>query len=1036
MHTPISALGPEKVANTSIVEVPSSAPFLFSQDCIPFKPFVFEESSLFIKNMVKIRVIGPMLDVSLKYGSFIQTCQREKVPQEELPSGSSTTTLIEARRRVELHTSRSHNYQFSSHQEDITTRVIQQEVARRDSCSTKYLHQEGCLTTERGLMELKPEQHLKYAQLQDFSRQSQQFSDEMDLIPMRWTDAAGSRQAAKQQDRRNISDEALQVNKLKRENLSLRCKVEKLGGEKEEILKDNKYLKEELNRKKVLISHLLMDIKELHCEKKDLTDIIRCLRWKKQQLCEKFEEKLNRERTLRKDCCRSLMYRDNLLSLVSKEYKKCLVTIWQTSADVEKAEHQMPENELKKEWLQNSIDNLKTKHSKESRKKVQEWLQESLKNLKENSHKVSRHTLPEWLKASVITLEKECPEVSREDVKEWLDTSINCLQKKGPETSPMNVEQWLEESFKSIQDLQKYEAESRGSLRKGWLEKSIENLKKQGSEVPVKNVLQWLEGSLESLSSSKTPEPVLEKWLRDSLKNLEEESPETSNQDAKEWLQMSVNNLEEEGPETSHLNAQEWLKESIKSLQDLQKPKISFQNSLRNGWFEKSLQNMKKQCSEGLAENILQWLQGSLERVSASEEPTPVLTKWLEESLKNLEEESPEEFKQDVKTWLEPSIKNQKNVEEESPEEFKQDVKTWLEPSIKNQKNVEEESPEEFKQDVKTWLELSIKNLEEEKPEELHLGTQGWLQASIKSIQDTKKSKVKFEDSINNGWLGKSTQDLQKQFSQRPLENVLQWLQRSRQSLSSSKSTNLVLENWLQESLTNLEQEDSEEAKDTKKWFEISINNLEPEGPEVPHLNPEEWLETSINGIRDFKKQSFKASKASLRFSRERVIRVESALSERHLRNGWLQASLANSREHGSTASRTGVQAWLQTSLKKIKQESSEEAGSNLEEWLQKSIENIQMGCPEESMPYVKEWLDSTLNHFQEPGPETTHLNVEEWHKISIQGLQEDILKEMTGGKDPKIWRTKVSKGIPSQEKQTLRNKLDKLILCCRYDLF
>ncbi|XP_039180006.1 myosin-11-like isoform X2 [Crotalus tigris] len=869
--------------------------------------------------------------------------------REELSKGSSTTTLIEARRRIELHTSRSHNYKFSRHQEDITTHVIQQEVACHDSCSTKYHHQEDRLTTERSLVEIKPEEHLKYAQLQDF--------------------------------RRNMSDEALQIHKLKRENLSLRCKVEKLGGEKEEFLKDNKYLKEELNRKKVIISHLLVDIEELQCEKKELIDIIRCLHWKKQQLCDKFEEKLNRERALRKDCCRSLMYRDKLLSLVSKEYKKCLVTIWQTSADVEKP--RMLENELKKEWLQASIDNLKTKHSKESRQYIQGWLQESLKNLKEDSSKASRDTLPEWLKASVINLEKECSEEFREDVKEWLDISINHLQEKGPETSPINVQGWLEASIKSIQDLQKSEAESQGSLRKGWLEKSIENLTKQGSEVPVENALQWLEDSLESLSSSKAPEPVLETWLRDSLKNLEEESPETSNKDAKEWLEISINNLEEEGPEAPHLNTQEWLKESIKGIQDLQKSKIAFQKSLRNGWFEKSIQNLKKQYSEEPAENILQWLQGSLESFSASEEPRPVLEKWLDESVKNLEEES----------------------------------------------------PEAFKQDAKKWLEISIKNLEEERVEELHLGTQEWLEASIKSIQDLKKSKVKFQDSINNGWLGKSTHDLQKQCSEGPLENILQWLKRSLESLSSSKAPHLVLENWLQESLKNLEQESPEAAKqDIKKWLEISIINLEPEGPEVPHLDPQEWLEASIKGIQDFKKQSSKASKVSLTNSRERVLWVESALSERSLRNGWLQASLASSREHGSIASRTSVQAWLQTSLKRLREEFPEGARNNLEEWLQESIQNIQMGCPEESMPYVKEWLDITLNHFQEGGPETSHLNVKEWLETSIQGLQEEIVKEMTGGKDPKLWRTKVPvfKGIPSQEKQTLRNILGKLSLCCR----
>ncbi|ETE72263.1 hypothetical protein L345_01907, partial [Ophiophagus hannah] len=94
--------------------------------------------------------------------------------------------------------------------------VMEGEFKRRMRNFTMRLQdEEDRLTTERSLMEIKPEEHLKYAPLQDF-------------------------------------------------------------------------------RKKVIISHLLVDIEELHCEKKQIIDIIRCLRWKKQQLCEKFEEKLNR----------------------------------------------------------------------------------------------------------------------------------------------------------------------------------------------------------------------------------------------------------------------------------------------------------------------------------------------------------------------------------------------------------------------------------------------------------------------------------------------------------------------------------------------------------------------------------------------------------------------------------------------------------------------------------------------------------------------------------------------------------------------
>ncbi|XP_070582676.1 uncharacterized protein [Erythrolamprus reginae] len=352
---------------------------------------------------------------------------------------------------------------------------------------------------------------------------------------------------------------------------------------------------------------------------------------------------------------------------------------------------------------------------------------------------------------------------------------------------------------------------------------------------------------------------------------------------------------------------------------------------------------------------------------------------------------------------------------------------------------------------------MSVNNLEEEGPEAPHLTPQEWLKESIKSIQDLQKSMISVQNSLRDRWIEKSIQDLKKQYSEEPMENILQWLQTSLENLSVSEEHTEDLQNQYSEGplenilqrlqssvesqsfykepdpvLENLEQESPDKSKYIKKWLEMSINNLEPEGPEVPHLDSQEWLKTSIKGIQDFKKQSSKTPKLSLGYSKESVVQVaESGFSKRGLRNGWLQETLASSREHGSIASRTSVQAWLQTSLERLKQDSSEGAKNNLKEWLQDSIENIQMECPKESIPYAKEWLDTVINQFQEGGSETSYLSVEEWLKTSIQGLKEEILEEMTGGKDPKIWTTKVSKRIPSQEK-TLRNELNKLWMCSR----
>ncbi|XP_025033099.1 uncharacterized protein LOC112543133, partial [Python bivittatus] len=385
--------------------------------------------------------------------------------------------------------------------------------------------------------------------------------------------------------------------------------------------------------------------------------------------------------------------KDHLGSHMNTEGKRSFVCVWQTSADVkaeslEKVKPELLANDLKKGWLQVSIDKLKTNNSKESRQNILGWLQESLKRLKEDSSRASRHTLAQWLKESVINLQKEGPEASRQDVNEWLDVSINHLQEKGPETSPLNVQEWLEASIKSIQDLQKSEAEFRDSLRNGWLEESIDNyslrngwleesidnLKKQYSEGPLENTLQWLQGSLESLLASGAPRPVLEKWLKDTFKNLEEGSPEASKQDAKKWLEISINNLVKEEPEAPHLDTQRWLETSIKGIQafreqyskaskaNMEKSKervifvepASSESCLRNEWLQASVANLQKHGSKASRMNVQQWLQGSLKnlRQGSPKEPRKNLEEWLKESIKKLQKEGPEASRQDVNEWL------------------------------------------------------------------------------------------------------------------------------------------------------------------------------------------------------------------------------------------------------------------------------------------------------------------------------------------------------------------------------------------------
>ncbi|XP_034257611.1 thyroid receptor-interacting protein 11-like [Pantherophis guttatus] len=889
-------------------------------------------------------------------GSFkrrMRNAMKHLQEEEELSRLPKVTTSEAERRHTEPYASR--HCQFSKHLEDIPTPGLREEEADRDLHFTKRCHQEEQLA-------------IMQRRLWEQSR----------LIEALQTKIKCLQEELKAKD----------LDFIKTIISNLLLDREKLDHENKELVRICGHFEEELSRQQRVICDLLSDRDKLQRENKELVGINLQLQGQKQELCEYFDEQLSRERKLRKDCSRSLMDRDQLISLLcTREHKRCVVSVWQTKPedkkeDLEEMKPQFLESTLKKDWLKASIDNLKTKKSEESRQNVLGWLQESLKNLNEVSNKASRPSLAEWLKGSLINLQKQSPETFREDVNSWLDVSLNQLQEEGPETSHLNVQEWLEASIQGIQDLQKSETEPRSSLRKEWLEKPIENLKRN-SEGSVENTLKWLQESFKGLSSSTEPKPALKKWLQDSLKNLEEESSGVNNQDVKEWLQTTLNNLEEGGPEASPVGTQEWLEASIKSIKHLQKPRVTFRGNLRKEWLEKSIENLKKQSSEGPVDNILPWLQRSLERLSSSTEPQPVLEKWLQDSLTNLEDESSE---------------------------------------VDNQ-------------DVKEWLQTTVNNLEEEGPEASPVGTQEWLEASIKGIKHLQKPRVTFRGSLRKEWLEKSIENLKKQSSEGPVDNILPWLQRSLERLSSSTEPQPVLEKWLQDSLKNLEEERSEvDNQDVKEWLQTTVNNLEEEGPEASHLGTQEWLEASIKGIQDLDEQYSKGRRASVEESREIIIQLEPAPSEKSLRNGWLQASLANSREIGSTASRTGLQGWLRASLGKLRREPPDTARNNLEEWLQEAIQNVQEGCPEESRQYVKEWLAIALNHLEEGVPETPHLTVEEWLKTSIQGLQDEIFKEMTGRKDPEVGRRKVplSKGIPSQGKQIVRKNLGKESSWCR----
>ncbi|XP_058030266.1 uncharacterized protein LOC131193884 [Ahaetulla prasina] len=274
--------------------------------------------------------------------------------------------------------------------------------------------------------------------------------------------------------RKNHSDESGQLEKLRRENESLSCKVQKHAEEKAELLRENNDLKDELYRKTTLMSLMTLENKELQNKAEMVTFKNLELTDEKEELCREYEERLWRETQLRKGCCTLLMGRDRMDQRPgSSECKRGAVSVCQTNADVaenkteaqqDKMKPQM-EYKLNEKWLKASVDNLKIKKSKEPGPNILRWLQQSLKVLKEDSSE--QYTLPEWLKASISNLPKECAEASREDVNGWLEGSINHLQEEGPETCDLDVQGWLEASIIGIQHLLKSKSKFRRSQIKG-----------------------------------------------------------------------------------------------------------------------------------------------------------------------------------------------------------------------------------------------------------------------------------------------------------------------------------------------------------------------------------------------------------------------------------------------------------------------------------------------------------------------------------------------------------------------------------------
>ncbi|XP_026580982.1 trichohyalin-like [Pseudonaja textilis] len=97
--------------------------------------------------------------------------------------------------------------------------------------------------------------------------------------------------------RKSSSDESEQLDKLRRENESLSCQIQRFAGEKAELLRENNDLKEELYRKTAVISKLISEKEELLIQTEMLTFKNIQLSDEKEALFREYKERLWRETT-------------------------------------------------------------------------------------------------------------------------------------------------------------------------------------------------------------------------------------------------------------------------------------------------------------------------------------------------------------------------------------------------------------------------------------------------------------------------------------------------------------------------------------------------------------------------------------------------------------------------------------------------------------------------------------------------------------------------------------------------------------------
>ncbi|XP_070797147.1 centrosomal protein of 290 kDa-like [Pituophis catenifer annectens] len=380
--------------------------------------------------------------------------QMEQRPSSRESKGGSVSRRPE---NIRMQLDQDLNLRMCSHQ------IVHTKTERLEVDLKRARNQSYAKTMEMSkLLTEKEELELKIQELTNKNLQLAKEKEELFILCKEYEEKLS---------REKSSDEPGKLDKLRRENESLSCKLKKYAGENAELLRENNDLKEEFYRKRGVIAKLTIENKELEMKTEVLTFKNIELTDEKEELCREYEKRLWRETQLRKGRCPLMMDRDPMEQRPSsRESKGGSVSLCQTRADITENKTEAQDKtkpqinlryQLNKKWLKASVDSLKIRTSKEPGQNILRWLQQSLKILKEDSSEL--YTLPEWLKASTTNLPKECAEASRGDVNGWLETSINHLQEEGPETCDLDVQGWLEASIIGIQHLQK----SKSSQKKG-----------------------------------------------------------------------------------------------------------------------------------------------------------------------------------------------------------------------------------------------------------------------------------------------------------------------------------------------------------------------------------------------------------------------------------------------------------------------------------------------------------------------------------------------------------------------------------------